>query len=255
MDWLTQWALINVAFFALFIFVARLVWSRQRRKAEELAARLKPEASARGWDVTTELRRDNVRVIRWRGREFDIQWIGEDLYRTRGQRPNRQVMEVTRWQTVDRSGPTGAIFLMGVPEGTQLPKAQAVEGFFQSLALKAAFLALDKALDMYFGVEIGKEIDASTLTRVEEVEPLLNGYAVFAEQPHEAAGIIRNGVDKAIAATIDGGPEAIRGARRPWVLLWKKGVVVARVGATRTAAEMEPLVIAGVAITRAASRF
>jgi hypothetical protein len=255
MNWLPQWLLMNIGFLVVFIVVARLLWRANKRKVEELADRLKPEASTRGWQVSTELRSNNVRVIRWSGREFDIQWIGEDLYRKRGQRPHNQVMEVTRWHTVDRRGPAGTIFLMGVPEGTQLPKVQEVNGVFESLALKAAFFALDKGLDLYFGDEVGKEIDASTLERVEEVEPLLKGYAVFAERTHEAADVIRNGVHKAIAETIDAGLESMQGYRRPWILIWKRGVVIARMGATRTAAELEPVVRAGIAITRAASRF
>ena len=251
MNWFPQWLLINIVFLVVILIVARVVWRANRRKVAEMAERLKPEASMRGWQVTTEYRSDNVRVIRWSGRDFDIQWIGEDLYRKRGQRPNRQVMEVTRWQTVDRRGPSGTIFLMGMPEGTEVPKAQEAAGFLQSLAVKAALFALDKGLDMYFGTDIGKEVDASALERIEEVEPLLNGYAVFAEHAHEAAGIIRNGVDKAIAATIDAGPESMKGYRRPWILLWKRGVVIARVGPTRSAAELEPFVKAGLAITRA----
>lgn len=251
MDWLWQWLLINAGAFVVIFVLARVIQKRNKRQTEQMADRLKPEASARGWQVTTELRSDNIRVIRWSGRDFDIQWIGEDWFRKRGQRSNQQVLEVTRWQTVDRRGTAGVIFLMGMPEGAQAPKVQAVEGFLQSLALKAAFFALDKGLDMYFGEEIGREIDAGTLQRVEEVEPLVSGYAVFAENVHEAANTIRGGVDKVIAATIERGPESIRGDRRPWILIWKRGVVIARVGATRSAAELEPFVKAGLALSRA----
>ena len=251
MSWLPQWLLVNITFFALIFLVARVVRRASQRKVAELAERLKPEASMRGWQVTTEYRSDHVRVIRWSGRDFDIQWIGEDLYRKRGQRPNRQVMELTRWQTVERRGPAGTIFLMGLPEGTEVPKAQEVSGLIESLALKAALFALDKGIDLYFGADIGKDVDARELKRVEEVEPLLNGYAVFAQHQHEAAQVLRNGVAAAVAQTIDAGPESMKGYRRPWILIWKRGVVIGRMGSTRTAAELEPFVKAGVAITRA----
>src|SRR5918993_1526581 len=53
-DWLQQWLLMQVAAFALLLLLARTIWRARRRKVEELGARLKPEASSRGWQVETE---------------------------------------------------------------------------------------------------------------------------------------------------------------------------------------------------------
>ena len=251
MDWLPQWLLINVVSLALIFFLAWKMRNANARKVEAMAARLRPEASARGWQVTSEYV-NQTRTIRWTGRDFDVQWVGEDVHRKRGQRSNTNVLEVTRWKTVGTRGPSGAIFLMGLPEGTQVPKAQAVDGFLQSMAVKAAMFALDKGIDMYFGADIGKAIDAQKLERVEQVEPVFDGYAVFAENSHEAASLIRNsGIDKAVAAAIDGGPESMKGYRRPWILIWKGGVAISKIGSTRSAAELEPILKAGLALTRA----
>jgi hypothetical protein len=255
MEWGAQWLLVNLTFLAVIVLVARWAWHANRRKVDALAERLRPEAALRGWQVTAEYQRNNTRVVRWTGRDSGIEWIAEDVYRRRTQGRSRQVFEVSRWRTVHGRPASGAIFLMPLAEGTPVPKVESAEGLLSSLLVKAAFYALDKAMDVYFGEELGAQVDAGSLKRVEAVEPLLDGYVVFAAHPEDAASVIRGGVSAALRDAAAGAGADMRGTKRPWILLGDHGVALGRMTPASSAAEIERLVRAGIALTRAVSRF
>ena len=240
--------------YILFVFIGiglvNFVMRRVRTgNLAQLADTLAPDAATRGWTVAVE-QRGHVRVIRWSGVTDGIRWSAESLAGTRGSGSNRTRTSVTRWQTRDFHGTTGAILLMGVPDGAELPKAQQLgEGFLADLAMKAVTFALDKGIDGYFGTEIGGVIDARTLQRVESVETHLDGYAVMAEQASDASRLIDQRVGDAVRATTAGDADAA--SRRPWFVIWKGGVAAARMEAASAASELEPLIRAGTAVAKA----
>lgn len=247
MDWVPTWLLINLVPLIFILIVSRFFIGANRRKVEKLREDLTPQASLHGWQVETEYAKNSLQIVRWRGRDRDITWMVEETSRQHRRRDYRREADTTRWQSIDRRGPACTIFLMALPEGTPVPEARPVEGTLQALAAKAAFYALDKGLDLYFGLVIGKEVDASTFKRVTEAEPLLGGYVAFADDPAEGARVLRADVARSIAR-ITAEPA---GTGRPWILIWRHGVVVSRVGQTGAAAAVVPMVRAGVEITRA----
>ena len=58
---------------------------------------------------------------------------------------------------------------MGLPKGKAVPAFSATpsDSIFATLAQKAMGFAFDKAIDVHFGKELGKDIDAATLDRVD----------------------------------------------------------------------------------------
>lgn len=230
----------------VIIFAARR--SQQRRFAA-LDETLRHEASARGWSLETE-RRGRIRVIRWKGDEAGVRWQAESVKGQTGQGSARRRFSHTRWRTTGMHGGSAITLFMGMPEGTDLPKVHAADGMLASLALKAMMYALDRGLDLYFGTDVGAEIDAAALKRVAEAEASVPGFAVMATVPSEASRIVFQGIGAAIDTAINQGPDALREKRRPWVLVWKGGVALGRVDAAESAADIEPFVHAGTAIVR-----
>ncbi|HXG90125.1 MAG TPA: hypothetical protein VNJ02_17495 [Vicinamibacterales bacterium] len=252
MNTLVQWGLTNLILFALFATLFFYLRRANTRKVEELAERLKPEALAHGWNVATELS-GRERTVRWTGTEQDVRWKAEDIFRKHPKSSSKnRGLSVTRWHSIGLRGTSAPVLLMGLPEGTEVPKAQPPpEGMFGALAMKAVYFALDKTLDLYFGDQIGQSVDAGALKRVERYEEQVPGFAVMAQNPADAANLFSRGLAEVIANHFSSAPESMQGYRRPWILFLPDGVVMARMGEAESAAALAPLVRAGVAITRA----
>jgi hypothetical protein len=235
-------------FVALIVgLVIAVLYQRATPGVDKLAPALQAEATSRGWTVTTARERGS-QVIQWSGADDGIQWTAEALEQSQ----HRNLRRTTRWQSRGLQATTGPILLMGVPEGVEIPKAQpAGTGMLASLAMKAILLALDKGIDMYFGVEVGRAIDANALQRVERAENGLDGYAVMAADPADVDQILTSEVIDAIGAAARAGPRDKNRKLRPWVLIWEHGVSVARPDFARSAADIEPLMRTGVAIAKA----
>jgi hypothetical protein len=241
--------LILLVPFVLFPVIIFAVTRSQRRKRLALVETLRPEAAARGWTLEAE-QRGRLHVIRWKGVTDGVGWIAESVEGSSGQGRGRRRTNHTRWRTTGMRALSTTTLFIGMPEGTEVPKGQPAGGMIVSMVMKALLAALDKGIDLYFGEDIGAEVNASELKRVEESEAYVPGFAVMATVPSEASRVIFQGVGDAINRAINSGPESLREKRRPWVLLWKGGVALGRVDAVKSAAEVEEFVRAGVAIAR-----
>lgn len=144
-----------------------LVWTRRRLAARE--DELRRQASTRGW--TFESLTHGVRQVRrWTGTTDGVAWIAESIERSGHQSTRgRQHRPVSRWRTAAGHGPADPIVCIGVPAGSESKDLALVkgDGWLATLAQKAAGFALDKAVDSYFDEDIGREIDAAALRRVD----------------------------------------------------------------------------------------
>jgi hypothetical protein len=233
------------------IIVITIVMRRVRAGSlERLTETLRKDASLRGWTVNSEYRGQR-RAIRWTGAGDGVQWSAESVERS-GSGSRRERTEITRWQTTALRGPSAPILLMGIPKGVEMPQvASAGDGLLANLAMKAVMFALDKGIDVYFGLEAGQAIDAKTLQRVDTVESHVPGYAVMAGNPAEASRLIAGKVGEAVRATVSAGDGSSDDDRRPWVLIWREGVIVSRPESITSAAELDKLIRAGLAIAKA----
>lgn len=235
----------------LMALVMVAIRRNRTRRLRALAERLQPEAAARGWTLETE-QRGYIRVLRWSGTEDGVRWIAEAHEGKIASGNHRRHTSLTVWRAPGAYTGSTATLLMGLPDGTEIPKSQPSEGVLASLALKAVLFALDKGIDFYFGKEIGAEVDARDLKRVEDAEARVPGFVVMSSAPSDASWLIARNVAPAVNTAINAGPESLQGPRRPWILFWSGGVALGRVGSVDNAADLEPFVRAGVAIARAA---
>jgi hypothetical protein len=161
---------------------------------------------------------------RHRQRHRDHHRDGRDLRRPQTARAGRRT-EARRLGDWSR-GINGAIVAMGVPKGKeQLGKTIAEgEGFFAKLAQKAAGLAFDKAIDVYFGDGPGQEVDAGAMRRVATDTP---GFIVMAADKDEGTRILSQGLEKALIDAANDTSSVLAHEDRPWILLRPKAVALA----------------------------
>jgi len=223
---------------ATLVGLLALFLARKRAAAEE---ELKRAASARGWQFESVLER-GYRVHRWRGTAEGISWQAESLVQVSGGGKHQRRRHVARWHGGYAPGINGPIVCMGVTKGAETHSFSIAQGdgMFAKLAQKAAGFAFDKAIDVYFGDEIGKEVDAAALRRVEGTN--IPGFIVMAADKDEGARVLAQGLQRALA----GIPHD-----DTWLLLRPKGISLARMERFRDVTDIEGFIRAGVALKSA----
>jgi len=238
-----------LAFFILgvtaVVMVVIVISRRQAAKEEEM----KQAASARGWTFATT-REKGYRIHRWTGSTDGIPWIAESLAQSAGGHNRQQRRrQIGRWHGSYSPGINAPIAVMGVPKGKEAVAPQIAEGvsWVAKLAQKAVGFAFDKAIDLYFGDAIGKEVDAGAMHRIESKIP---GFVVMAADKDEGARMLTQGLEKALVDAANDKASVLSNERRPWILLRPHAVSLARMERFRDVNELEGFVRAGVALTR-----
>ena len=240
-------ALIIATFILFTTFFLGLVFvSNRRRKAQE--EELKRAASARGWQFESVLDR-GYRLHRCTGATEGVAWIAESLDRVAGGNKRQRRRHIGRWRAQWASGPEQPVLLMGMPKGAEVPAFSVAQsgGFFAGLAVKAAGFAFDKAVDVYFGEDIGKEIDAAVMRRIDVTMP---GFIVMATDPEDGRRFLAQGFERALVEASNSKTSIIGEDDRPWILFRKQDITLARMEKLRTIDEIEAFNRAGVALTR-----
>ncbi len=238
---------------ALFILVATaigigvFIQSRRRAARED---ELRRAASARGWKFESSVEK-GYRIHRWSGATDGVSWQAESLHRVSGENKKSRRRRTARWHGAWSPGITGAIACTGVPKGKEVMGdgiAQG-EGFFATLAQKAAGFAFDKAIGVYFGDAAGQEVDAGSMQRVDGTK--IPGFIVMAANKDEATRILSQGFERALVDAGSDKTSVLSDEDRPWILLRPHTVSLARMEQFRDVNELERFVRAGVALTRA----
>lgn len=243
-------AAIIVAFFIIFIAVI-LVASRAakgRRQAQE--EELKRAAAARGWTFSSTHER-GYRIYKFSGTTDGVPWEAESARLMSGGNKRDRRRHVGRWHGKWSPGLTAPMVAMGVPKGKEVMQFQVAQGdgFFARLAQKAAGFAFDKAIDIYFGPEIGAEVDAGALKHVNE--PSVPGFIFMAGNVDEAKRLLAEGLQRALHEATNSNTNVLADEDRPYLLLRPNGISLARMEEFRDAQELEQFVRAGVGLTRA----
>lgn len=238
-----------VAFFILVVTLVVIISIFASRKQAAREEEMKHAASARGWQFEVN-REGGYRVHRWTGTTDGVSWQAESLRDVGGgNKRHHRRRHIGRWHGAWSPGINGAIVAMGVPKGKEeLGTAIAAgDGFFATLAQKAAGFAFDKAIDVYFGDGPGKEVDAGTMHRVETSTP---GFIVMTADKDEGARILSQGLEKALVGLSNDKASVLSDEDRPWILLRPKAISLARMEPLRDINELDAFVRAGVALTR-----
>jgi hypothetical protein len=242
-------AALIVAFFVIFVAVffvlSRLTKGRIQAKEEDL----RKAATLRGWTFEKKTER-GYRIYRYTGTTEGVAWEAESAQLVAGGNRHQHRRHIARWHGKWSPGVTAPIVGLGVPKGKEQftnPVAQG-DGFFARLAVKAAGFAFDKAIDVYFGEAIGKEIDAGALRRVESAA--VPGFIVMAGNVDEASRILSEGLQRALVDASSTPGNVLAETARPYVLVRPQGISLARMEQFRDVSELDQFVKAGIGLTR-----
>jgi len=234
----------------IFIVVTSLVAltamvARRSMKAKE--EEMRQAASSRGWTFAVANER-GYRIQRWKGTTDGVQWVAEYLHR--GGNKSHQRRDIARWHGTFSPGINGAIVVMGVPKGKEQLGTTIAEGdgFIAKMAQKAAGFAFDKAIDVYFGEDAGKEVDAGAMHRADTEK--LPGFIVMAANKDEGVRVLSDGLEKALIDASNDPATLFADKDYPWVLLRPSTISLARMNRYRDIADLERFVRTGVALTR-----
>jgi hypothetical protein len=235
-----------VIFVAVFFVLLRVIKGRSQAKEEEL----RKAALLRGWTFEEKTER-GFRIYRYSGTTEGVAWEAESARPVAGHNHDDQPrFAVAKWHGKWSPGVTAPIVAIAVPkgkEGSTTPEAQ-MDGFFAGLVVKLAGLGYNRMLDAYFGDQIGKEIDAAALRRVESAA--VPGFIVMAGNVDEASRILSEGLKRALVDASSTPGHVLADKNRPFVLVWPQGISLARLKQFRDIAEVERFIHAGVGLTR-----
>jgi hypothetical protein len=230
---------------AIFIVLSRLSKARLQEKEEAL----RKSAQLRGWTFNSKLDR-GYRIYTFSGTTDGVAWEAESAKLVAGGNKRQRRRHIARWHGKWSPGVTAPIVGMGVPKGKEMTHNIAQgDGFFARMAQKAAGYALDMGIDIYFGKEIGGQIDAHTLKHVEA--PSVPGYIFMAGNPDEAKRILAEGLQRSLLDATGDKNNVLSDEDRPYLLLRPHGISLARMEQIRNVEELQQFVKAGVGLTRA----
>lgn len=238
---------------AIFIITTAFILLMSRFSKGQLQARedeLKKAASLRGWTFDTKTA-GGYRIYTFTGATDGVSWVAESAKLLTGGNRRNQRRHIARWHGNWAPGVSAPIVAMGVPKGKEVMGATIAggDGMFARMAQKAAGLMFDKAIDVYFGKEIGDQIDAEQLRRIETAT--VPGFILMARDVHEGSRILTEGLQQALVAATNDQGNVLSENDRPWVLVRSEGISLARMEQIRQVDELERFIKAGVGLTRA----
>ena len=204
----------------------------------------------RGWTFSKRLHR-GYRIYTFKGTTAGVAWEAESAKVASSSNQHNRRQNIARWHGQWSPGVNAPIVALGVPKGKEV-MGQGVaqgDGVFAKLAQQAMGFAFDKALDVYFGKEIGDEIDAAALRRVESAR--VPGFIVMAANIDEASRILSEGLERALVEATSEKGNVLSETNRPYVLVRPQGISLARMDEFRGVDELERFVQSGIGLTRA----
>lgn len=232
-------------FFALSVGVMVVLVRRSGQQRQQTEDSMRSAASAQGWSFDSQ---DSgpMTVMRWQGTTEGTRWTLEyrrsrSTRRTRHAHTHRAV-----WWADTFRGPASPVLFIGVQTGQENPfmKLEGNEGMLATMAQKAAGFALDKALDVHFGEEAGRQVDARLLKPVQAAG--LTGFMVMAADEQQAMWMLGEGGPMWLDALASEAPG--QGNHRPWVLALPRRVLLARSTPIRTEDDVRAMVREGLSL-------
>lgn len=240
--------LITLVFVGAIAVVMLWIARGERQSLAQKEADWRADAGVRGWAF--EVGRDGeMQLMRWTGQTDGMAWTLEYRRGRHKRRSTNDRAQRVRWWTDAFHGPIEPILCLGVSRGQEQPAVKLAqgEGLFATLAQKAAGAVLDKTLDVYFGEEAGRQIDARELKMVDEVKQA--GYIVMAADPGVAAHWLGDGRGDALTALVNDSHSALHpDVGRPWVLWQGRRVMLAAMRSVDKPDDVAKWVQAGVAL-------
>ena len=232
---------------AIVLFVVLLLVLEHRRRAARREAFAR-DASHRGWRHTVADAR-GTRIDRFQGTSLAGSWTADVVERPGRKRPGVRVL---RWWNgaADGPPPAGPVMLllpMGGEGGVPLDRvadAARGTGTFARLAQRAVLAALAFGIDHHFGALV--DVRGRELHRLDAEAPMVEGFAVLADQPDDARRRLTPGLLGVLRRAFRPAAWAGRAIERPWVTLTGDRIAIACVSQRQPdAADVAALADAG----------
>ena len=231
------------------IFVLVVIVARRRSKATDEA--LKQTAAAHGWTLARG-QEGGYYVDRWTGATDGVPWVAESLRQiSAGKGKARRARRISRWRGAFAPGVSKPIVCIGVRKGQEQSGTAVAQGdgFLATLAQQAATMAYDHALGTYFGDGPTTGLDPAKMHRVDAQR--IPGYMVMAEDEGEGARVLSEGIERALIDATSGTSSIVSEDVRPWILITKDAIALARIELHSNDMDVERFAQAGPALTRA----
>jgi len=240
---------VAIASFILAATAVAMIAFLARRRREAQEDEMKRAATSRGYQFDSRTEK-GARIHRWRGTTDGIPWTAESIRRVAKSNHDKH-LRIGRWHGEYTPGINKPIVCMGLPKGKEVPAFPATpgDGIFATLAQKAMGFAFDKAIDVHFGKELGEDIDAASMSRVDSAT--IPGYVVMATDKEEGQRVLAQGLEGALTDAANDKTSLIANDNRPWILVRSNGISIARMERIRDLDELDAYVRAGTRLTRA----
>ncbi|MBA4264293.1 MAG: hypothetical protein C0453_04365 [Comamonadaceae bacterium] len=235
-------------FFVLTVGAMVLLARRRDHQHRLREESMRTAALARGWSFDSKS--DGLQSTkRWQGTTDGTRWTLEYRHSRKTKRARHAQTHRVVWWADTFGGPSSPVLFVGVSAGQENPfhTLSTSEGVLASVARKAAGFALDKALDVHFGEEAGRQVDARLLKPVEATG--LPGFMVMAADVAQAVWMLGDGWSKSLGSLVS--VASGQGADRPWVLVLPRRVYLARSAPIRAEEDVQAMVRDGLALVTA----
>jgi len=248
--------LSDLIFYALAVVVMwlsfRMVKRNHRQKAAKRAPERIAEAAQRGWTYEPD-QTAIFEIERWRGSTDGVEWVGETARTGTRRHLDGTAMKgsstlITRWQTTRRMPVSGPVLLVHNVNDDGKPDdlANAIGEITSPLARTLIGKVLDVGLAVRFGSPIGASVEGTALKPGTLPATGYDGYSLMAADPSEASALLFQRLGPALVAIRDSaGPASLS------VLITPEGLAVSEQRLIFTADQLEPIVNAGVTLTKA----
>jgi hypothetical protein len=240
---------IAIATFILATSALAMIAFIMKRRREAKEDDMRRAATSRGWQFDSRSERGS-RIHRWRGTTDGLAWVAESI-RTAPKSNHDKHLRLGRWHGDYNPGINKPIVCMGLPKGKEMPAIPAAPGesMFAKLAQKAMGFAFDKAIDVHFGKELGDQVDAETLHRVDSTK--IPGYVVLAVDKAEGVRVLSQGLEAALIEASGDKSSLLSNDNRPWILIRPSGISLGRLERIRDLDELDAFIRAGTGLSRA----
>lgn len=220
-----------------------------RRRREAIEDEMRRAAVSRGWQFDSRTEHGS-RIHRWRGTTDGVPWVAESIRRVAKSNHDKH-LKIGRWNGDYTPGINKPIVCMGLPKGKAVPAIPDAPGesMFAKLAQKAMGFAFDKMIDTHFGKELGDQVDAESLHRVDSTK--IPGYVVLAADKEEGTRVLSQGLEAALIGAVSDKTSLLSADNRPWILIRPNGIALARLERIRDLDELDAYIRAGISLTHA----
>jgi hypothetical protein len=234
---------------AIVAFVVLLLVLERRRLSARRDAFAR-EASQRGWrHAVADVR--GTRIDRFQGTSLAGSWTAEVVERRGRKRPGVRLL---RWwngapEAPQAPGPVVLLLPMSGRTGLPLDQDTLGTGVFARLAHRAVQAALAFGMSHHFGALT--DLRGRELHRLDAEAPLVDGYAVLADQPDDARRRLTPGLLGVLRQAFRPDAWTGRAIDQPWVTLAGDRIAIACVSQrVPVAQDVASLVEAGSTVAR-----